>query len=162
MRRRAFLAGGLALVLAGCRARPAPIAYGRDECAWCRMTISDPRYGAELVTTTGRTYVFDSVECLAAFWLARRVPETSVASLWVADFAGGGLVPAGTASYLRSDALPSPMGLDLTAFARAADRDAAAARHGGAGLAWGAVLDVVAAHRSGGPRHSGAGAGHAG
>ena len=28
------------------------------------MTIVDPRYGAELVTTKGKVYKYDAVECL--------------------------------------------------------------------------------------------------
>ena len=60
------------LALAGCAPRaPRPIAYGRDACAECRMVASDPRFGAQLETATGKLYVFDSIECLAAYTLAR-------------------------------------------------------------------------------------------
>ncbi|WP_410968639.1 hypothetical protein, partial [Salmonella sp. SAL4443] len=44
----------LALRVLAC-ARPAPgtIVYDADACDWCRMTISDPSYAAQLVTRTG-------------------------------------------------------------------------------------------------------------
>ena len=41
-----------------------------DTCAYCRMTISDERFGGQFVTSKGKVHVFDSIECLAAFYLA--------------------------------------------------------------------------------------------
>ena len=35
----------LVALLAACDRGPRPIAYGRDACDYCRMVISDPRYG---------------------------------------------------------------------------------------------------------------------
>ena len=44
-----------------------PLAYGEENCTECWMTLEDDRYGAELLTRTGRAYPFDSIECLVAF-----------------------------------------------------------------------------------------------
>jgi len=46
------LRGAVALVLSmGCTpAKPEAIVYDADGCAYCRMQISDPRFGAALVT----------------------------------------------------------------------------------------------------------------
>lgn len=61
----------LALVTSfmGCAyAKPEPIAYDVDACAYCRMQISDPRFGAALVTAKSRTLKFDSIDCLVAYY----------------------------------------------------------------------------------------------
>jgi copper chaperone NosL len=134
----------LALALAACEAKPAPIAYGHDECAYCRMTITDPRFGAELVTRRGRVYKFDSIECLAGFVASGQVPAGDVHSLWVTDFAHPPqLIPAREARYLRSIGLRSPMGLNLAGFARASDLENARTRYGGAASGWDRILTEV-------------------
>ena len=41
-----------------------PIIFGKDQCAYCRMTISNPKFGAELITEKGRVLKYDAAECL--------------------------------------------------------------------------------------------------
>ena len=119
-----------ALLLGACAAPgPRPIAYDRDVCAFCSMTVSDPRYGAELITAKGKVQTFDSIECLASYYLANRA---TTRSLWVTD--AGRLVPAERARFRRAPADAegnSPMGLGLIA---AADGT----------LGWSDVLALVA------------------
>lgn len=104
------------LLLGACAAAgPRPIAYDRDVCAFCRMTVGDPRYGAELVTARGKVYTFDSIECLASYYLANRA---TARSLWVT--VAGRLVPAESARFRRAPRGAeggSPMGLGLSAAA---------------------------------------------
>ena len=40
--------------LTGCSTEPLPIRYGQDNCDFCKMTISDHRFGAEIVTKKGK------------------------------------------------------------------------------------------------------------
>ncbi len=63
----------LSLVTASCGSNPEPINYGHDECEFCRMQISDNRYGAELVTDKGKVYKFDSIECLIEFAMVKNL-----------------------------------------------------------------------------------------
>jgi copper chaperone NosL len=146
LRRGAVLRPSLltaAWLLAGCTRSPQPIAYGGDACDYCRMVISDQRYGAELVTAKGKVHKFDSVECLAAYYLERR-GEGSVASVWVADFQRPGtLVPAEAARYLRVSGPASPMGKGLMAFAPSADTAGLRRTFGGDPLRWTDVLALV-------------------
>jgi copper chaperone NosL len=145
--------------MTACGSGPRDIRYGEDTCAHCRMSVSDPRYGTELVTVTGRQLVFDAIECLAAH-LEDPEAANEARTLWVTDFtAPGTLIPAETAFYLRSPALPSPMGMNLTAFGTAEARADALVTHGGEALDWPAVL---AAARARGPRGSGGGHAHQG
>jgi copper chaperone NosL len=131
------------LLLAGCGpSGPVPIAYGEDTCALCVMTVSDERYGTELLTRKGRAYMFDSVECMANFYL--RQDPAEVASMWVTDFRDPGrLIPLEDAIFLRSPELRSPMGMNLTAFGEGAEPGALLAAYGGEVLNWDGILDVV-------------------
>jgi copper chaperone NosL len=149
-RRRTVLAAtaGGALFAAACGAGgPRPIAYGRENCDYCRMAISDARFGAELITTTGAVKVFDSVECLVSYYLDA-VSRGDVREAYVTDFRRPGtFIVADRARFLRGGP-GSPMGLSLTAFA--SDAEAATARDelgGGELLAWSDVLDFVSRER---------------
>lgn len=94
-----------------------PIDYGKAQCAACRMGIADSKFGAELVTTTGKIRVFDSPECLIEHYMSGAIDTTQVHSLWVTDFINPGtLINARTAWYLQSDMIKSPMGLNVAAF----------------------------------------------
>jgi len=57
----------LTAIIFGCSKNPQPISYGQDECEFCKMIVMDERYGAELVTGTGKIYFFDSIECLVGY-----------------------------------------------------------------------------------------------
>ena len=52
------------ITLVSCTVEEKPIIYGTDDCALCKMLIMDQRYGTEIVTTKGRVYKFDAIECL--------------------------------------------------------------------------------------------------
>ena len=54
------------LLILGCTSQPEPIAFAKDVCSFCKMVISDPRFGAELVTDKGRVHKYDAVECMIA------------------------------------------------------------------------------------------------
>lgn len=132
----------LALALAGCSRGPVPIAYGSDECDFCRMAISDPRYGAELVTTRGKVHKFDSIECMASYYL--QADPATVHQVVVSDFAHPGtFIPATEATFRRGGAGPSsPMGAGLRAY-RADAAPAGALAGSGEVLSWTQVLAVA-------------------
>lgn len=128
--------------VAACSPGPRPIHYGEDHCAHCRMTLTDARYGAELVTRTGKVYVFDSVECLAAHM--QETPSEDIHSLWVADFTTPEqLIPVEDAFFLHSERLHSPMGMNLTAFGPAVRPDSVRQTYGGDVLTWGAARQHI-------------------
>ena len=93
-----------------------PIAYGAEPCRHCHMTISDPRFAAELVTRKGMVLVFDDVGCLAAFVASGKVPASDIHSIWVNDFLRpDSMLSARDAVYLKVDSLQTPMGSHLVA-----------------------------------------------
>ncbi|MBK7834776.1 MAG: right-handed parallel beta-helix repeat-containing protein [Gemmatimonadetes bacterium] len=141
----------LLLAVAGLptRRRPTPAGRGEDSCDFCKMAISDTRYGGEVRTSTGRIVTFDAVECLAGY-IAAAGDSARVVGVWVADFDGGGMVPAAEARYVRGGTLHSPMGRQITSFAPNASPADLVARYGGRGHDVAASAGVVADAAAGG------------
>jgi copper chaperone NosL len=121
---------------------PQAIADRGRSCDYCRMTISDERFGGQLITRKGKAYAFDAIECLASYYLQNGAAGDG-SSLWVTDFANPGRwIEARNAMFVRNDAHQSPMGLNLVALR--ADADKAVAGQGqGTTLGWQEVLALV-------------------
>lgn len=146
----------VAATAAGCTpAGPREIAYGEETCGYCRMTITDPRYSAQVRTAHGRVQAFDAIECAASF--ARSLPEGELRGVWVSDHdAPGKFLAVEDASFWRTTAASTPMGSGLVATARG--RPPAGLVVDGASLDW---ADVQALVEHDGPRGAaGAGASH--
>lgn len=133
-----LLVGGLTLALSSCSPEKEPIVFGTDQCNFCKMTIVDQRYGAELVSTTGKVYKFDALECLVnARCRDEEMKNAGVHSMYVVDFnQPGTLVPVESSFYLHSQTLPSPMGMFLTGFAQNQHAVEAAQQYTGDILNW--------------------------
>jgi copper chaperone NosL len=137
-----FAAIATALLLAACSSGPVPIAYDQDSCDYCRMQISDPRYGAELITRTGKVHKFDSIECLASFYAGLQ-DSASVRSLWVSDYREPGtLIPVREAVFIHHAGPGSPMGRGLLAL-RAGAAAATGSVPAGDTVSWGNVVEMV-------------------
>jgi copper chaperone NosL len=140
--------GVVAVLAAGCAA-PAtrPLAIGSDACSHCHMQLADLRYGAELVTRTGKVLPFDDAGCLAAFVQSDRVAASQVHSLWVSDFTRPDrLLPVAQAAFVRHPSFRTPMDHRIVALATsdAADSLLAALGDGGDRLDWSGVLRAAA------------------
>lgn len=133
----------LLLFTVACNPQPQPIEYGFDACAHCKMTITDHRYGTELVTNKGKVYKFDSVECLVMH-INQLETGSDGALLLVTDFVKPGELVNGEAVwYLQSKELPSPMGMNLTAIASENEALKFKSEYGGNLLRWEELQDVV-------------------
>jgi copper chaperone NosL len=124
---RRTLLGALAAATlpAACRAaarayEPVAIAFGRDECAYCRMTIDDPRLAAEFIEAGGRVRMFGEPGCLVNWSRSERPPSGGA---FVTDAAGSGWVPATAAIYVVGRTR-TPMSYNLAAY-RSQPTDAA-------------------------------------
>ena len=61
--RRSLALALLASLAVACRpSGPRDIALGQEQCAFCRMTITDAKFAAEVRTARGRLEAFDSPE----------------------------------------------------------------------------------------------------
>jgi copper chaperone NosL len=121
MIRRGMTLSMFALVSACSSGRPDAIVYDADQCAYCRMEISDPRFGAELVTRRGRTVKFDSIECLLTFY-KQAASANDVSSVWVSDFRHPGtLIIVASANFVDIGVGRAPMGRGWAAVASIKD-----------------------------------------
>ncbi|MDP4252862.1 MAG: nitrous oxide reductase accessory protein NosL [Bacteroidota bacterium] len=101
-----------------CSTGPNPIRYGQDDCDYCKMGISDRRFGFEILTQKGKAYKFDDMHCLLSFIQSNRVAKSEIAEFYFADFSGNGKWIRAADSYLlQSPALHSPMNGNVAAFA---------------------------------------------
>ena len=79
------------------------------------MTIVDQQHAAELVSTKGKVFKFDAIECMLNF--EKESTDTKFALYLVNVYdQPKSLNNAGESVFLISKALPSPMGAYLTAF----------------------------------------------
>jgi copper chaperone NosL len=105
------------LTLTGCNPESEKIIFGKDNCAECKMTIVDPKFGAEIVTKKGRTLKFDDVYCLATFMKNRGVEMTDIHQTLFVNFNNGNeFINVGSAEFVVSSEMKSPMGGNAGAF----------------------------------------------
>lgn len=135
----------LALFASACATGPGQVHWGEEACAHCQMAISDERYAAQVVDSRGKTWKFDSLECMAAFLAGA---DMTGYSAWVAD-GRAAWIPADRASIVRSEQIRSPMGGGLAAFRDAEMARAAAREVGGTMVEWQTVLSEAVSAQDG-------------
>ena len=105
------------MLLNSCSSGPKPVIAGRDNCYLCKMTITDTRYAAELVTEKGKVYIFDDVFCLQSFMKSGMQGDNKVKDIYLADFSGEHtLVKAGESFLLQGGDIRGPMNGNVIAF----------------------------------------------
>lgn len=131
------------LLLMACSVEPEPIRYGRDACHACKMTLSDRRFGAEVVSAKGKAFKFDDVNCLAGFVKSGFLPKDQIALVLVINHAQPEkLIDAKTATFVYSSELRSPMRSDLAAFPSRAEAEKVASQMAGRVLTWEEALSM--------------------
>ena len=100
--------------LTTCSSSPQPLGYGEDACHYCKMILVDTRFGAEWISSKGKIYKFDAVECMLDYL---QKDKGATGSSWITSFEPPNqLAPAEECRFLVSKELPSPMGLYLTGY----------------------------------------------
>jgi copper chaperone NosL len=123
-------------VLIGCAAGPPPPAQldpRNDNCAFCRMAVSDQRFAAQLVAPSEEAKFFDDIGCLLEHLSAS--PPSRGAVAFVADHRTKEWVAAASAVFTRNAALDTPMNSHLVAHASDESRRQDPAVAGGVGVA---------------------------
>jgi copper chaperone NosL len=132
----------IAILAWGCEPKPQPIEYGSDGCAYCRMMISDAEFGSQVLNNQGRSFKFDSVECMAAYDITEE--GENIHSRWVPDFLNReNWLEADKAYYLHSETLRSPMGLFLSAYSTLEDAERMRDEYGGRIIGYDEVKEIV-------------------
>ena len=111
---KTFLVVSLLFILS-CSVEPEKINYGSDACHFCQMTIVDKQHAAQYVTSKGKQFKFDAVECMLNEFAESTTDNIDV--ILVADYGNpGSMTDAKNATYLISPEIKSPMGAFLSAF----------------------------------------------
>lgn len=117
MMKRFFAVFALLLVIS-CSPSPRDIQYGKDFCMFCKMTILDPRFAAEVVTTKGKIFTFDDLLCAHQYVQMAALDSSSLHGIFVTDFqTPHPLRRIEDVILVQAPQLRSPMGGDIAAFA---------------------------------------------
>jgi len=107
----------LTLLICACNTSgPEPINFGKDQCHYCKMTIADPNYGAELITDKGRIFKYDATECMI-----NHIKDESPAYQDIFAIAYNDpkqLYKVDSLYFIISPDFRSPMGANLAAFSK--------------------------------------------
>jgi copper chaperone NosL len=107
----------LCLFLTSCKIEPEPLRFGKDGCHTCKMTLMDNKFGGEIVTTKGKIYKFDDVNCMLSFYNSGDVSVDEMKEVLIVDFATPErLIDARKALYVKSESIKSPMASNIAAF----------------------------------------------
>jgi copper chaperone NosL len=107
----------LALSMSSCNSKPTPIQIGHDQCNACKMTISDEKFGAAILTKKGKTYCFDDIHCMQSFQKANSVDPISVKDYYFTNYCTPHqFVQMSEAIVLSGEMLQSPMNGHAIAF----------------------------------------------
>ena len=124
-----------------CSTKPEPLIYGKDSCYFCKMTLVDKKFGAELVTTKGKVYKFDDLNCFINFYNSGIEGHRSVKLKLVIDYVHPEkFLNADEAFYLKSSSLRSPMNSEVAAFEDKPTLDKFKKELNGIYLAWGELI----------------------
>lgn len=90
-----------------------PILLSKDVCHYCKMVISDKRFGAEFVTEKGKVFKFDAIECLGHY---HEDNAGLKGTAYVVDsFSESNMIPLKTAQFFHDPNVRSPMGKGIFA-----------------------------------------------
>jgi len=109
----------MTVFVSSCNAGPEAITPGKDQCDFCKMTVSDNRFGAEVVTKKGKVYKFDDAHCLLSFLEKKGFDHSQVKDIYFTDFSDNhSLIKAKNVVLLKSEKLKSPMAGNIAAFGK--------------------------------------------
>ena len=103
----------LAIAFISCSTTPEPIKYGEDSCHFCEMTIVSQVHSAQAVSTKGKQFKYDAIECMMNDIIKN---QTEMAVKRVANFSSPGvMIDVEKAGFIVHDSINSPMGENLAA-----------------------------------------------
>jgi copper chaperone NosL len=123
--------------LSSCSVEPEPLNYGKDACYFCKMTLVDSKFGAEVVTKKGKIYKFDDVSCLISFLQTIEVDEKDINNIYFADFSKPNtFIEKEKAFFLQSEKIKSPMASGIAVFSSQTELEKAMETYQGATISW--------------------------
>lgn len=115
-----------------------PINLNSDQCEFCKMSISDGKFGSEVITQKGRVYKFDDISCMVSY--TKENNQTPIKAYYVHDYTQENvLIPAETAFYIKGGDINSPMRGNIAAFNTVEDADKLAEELGAEKTDWSTI-----------------------
>jgi copper chaperone NosL len=134
----------LIFLLQSCASKPEPIHYGKDACSFCKMNITDPHFGGEVVTKKGRTYKFDDLHCMVGFLKSGEVkPENISQTLAVNYEKENDFIDINKAALIQSEELHSPMNGNTAAFITEAAANSTKEKLKATSIRWETLLSIT-------------------
>ena len=125
------------MLLNSCTAGPEALKIGKDNCSFCKMIVSDNRYGAEIITRKGKVYKFDDGHCLLSFIQSKAVEKKEMSNVYFTDFTGNHtLIKADDAFLFQSESFSGPMNGNIAAFSNEDSMKKIAQQHKGVIVTW--------------------------
>lgn len=142
----------IALFLSNMSFAQEKINYNTTQCTHCNMVIKDQLHASKATLESGKTVFFDAIECLLNYINSN--PTTKFQSFSVINYANGKFIDATNATYLKSKAIKSPMGANLSAFATKTTAETTARRNPGKLFTWSQLLNIYKDEKVGHNNHS--------
>jgi copper chaperone NosL len=119
-----FIVCAMWLVPACGQKGPEAIKLNKDNCDFCKMTIADKRFAAELITEKGRIYKFDDIKCMIGY--SNENKQSNKTKYYVSDHSSpNALIQVENIIFLKGGNLESPMGGNIAGFSKPDDADKA-------------------------------------
>jgi copper chaperone NosL len=113
----AIITSVVLLVFISCNTKPEPFQPGKDVCQFCKMGITDTRFGGEVITKKGKIYKFDDMHCMISFLKAGGEAEKDISKKVTLNFEKPNeFIDVLSATFIISPELKSPMGSNAAAF----------------------------------------------
>lgn len=117
-----------------------PVKLNKDDCAFCKMTIADQRFCAELITEKGRIYKFDDIKCMVGY--SKENTLSGATKYYVSDYnKPHALVEIEKLTFVKGGKIESPMGGNIAAFKNKAEADKAVKSSGCQPVSWPEILN---------------------
>lgn len=136
----------LCMLITACSQEPVKIHYGSEECAHCRMMITDDRFAAQIITKKEKAIKFDAVECLAAYQ-AENEKDQEGAVYWFSNYENSGdWIKFENAVFIKSEVVKSPMGASLLSVSSSEEAEKHLQNQPGKVISWSEITNSNMKH----------------
>lgn len=142
----------IALFLSNMSFAQEKIDYNTTQCTFCNMVIKDQLHASKAALESGKALYFDAIECLLNYNNSN--PTAKIQSFYVINYANGKFIDATQATYLKSKAIKSPMGANLSAFATKSTAEKTAKEKAGKLFTWSQLVSIYKDEKVGHNNHS--------
>lgn len=130
-----------AVSIESCNNETPKINFGKDMCAFCKMTVIDEKFGALLINNKGKTLCFDCSECMVNYMKMDK--DFHPEKILTIDYCNPRiLIDAEKAHYLHGENIKSPMGGNIAAFKTREDAERFQKTLQGDLILWNKVLEI--------------------